>query len=102
MPLEKRRWKSPMSYTIQGFPTVNFLGRIPFIVPDEKYRAALLRLGVFEELPGNRLRYSGQAEFLMLDGSRSYIDKEGFFELDRTKLATKVIRDNLENYGDLT
>ncbi len=78
---KKYDWAPSITYTMFG-QAVEFTGREAKLVADDKLRASLMRLGVFEELPGNRLRYAGNAEFKMPDGSMTPVDANGKVDID--------------------
>lgn len=83
MPKIKKRWNAWCRFVVLGFGPVEFYGRKPFLVLDPKHREALMeQTGVFEELPGDRLRYIGNAEFSHADGTKSNVSPEGDIELD--------------------
>ena len=81
----KKRWAATLSYsTARG--KVNFVGRTPVLVEDDAFRDELLRCGVFVDLPGKHLRYIGRSYIVCKDGSRCYVDKDGFIEYDEADL----------------
>ena len=95
------RWKAVNTYEISGFKNkARFIGRLPEIVEDEKFRDALIRMtGVFEAAGQNALRFVGTAEWIDRDGAKLYVDVNGFVEIDWdkfTKEQKKVMINELE------
>jgi len=92
---ETKKWKAKMSIGVSGFPKVSFEGRNPFELVDSKHRDMLIKLGNFEDLGNNKMRYSGNAFFMGLDGTKYIIDANGLCNYDKENL-TQEMAEGLE------
>ena len=86
----KKRWVGWQSFQYMNLSPVSFYGRKPTTILDERVRKNLMSMGVFEELPGNQLRYIGRASLENADGTRCVVDADGCLEFDKELLSPKV------------
>ena len=81
MATKKMKWTARFGYRIVGFPGVKFEGRDRFTPLNEVHKKALLDLGVFSE-DGDQVYYSAPIRFSYSDGTKVFVDSDGFIEYD--------------------
>ena len=79
---QKLRWRGTMTYEIDGFPPVVFVGRNPTRIDDEMHINLMMGLGVFDVVGKNSLRYKSPAYIVGKSGKRYDIDDNGEIRLD--------------------
>jgi len=86
-----KRWKASIEISVGSSGPVTFIGRRPFRAPDRDAKNALLALGVFKDLGGLSLTYSGKAAVPGKDGTQYEIGQDGQVSLDLANLPDEVV-----------
>lgn len=85
----RKKWNCRQTFKFGEFPEIECFGRQPFEVKNPAHRAALVSLGVFEDIGNDNLRYSGRATFEDKNGNLCQIDQEGYCEYEEANLDKK-------------